>query len=268
MRRKSSGLRVLHLVWVACLLVPPAVRLSLDHVREAGGGREVVPWTSNPALSHEEATARLGQAERDLRALDVTPAHEDYEPVLARVLPVRDPSASRSALYVGIRSLKPIPDDITALTVDHRLLGRVMDVISPLADSGGFAVAQVMTILDPSFRVPFVAGETRGLAGGLGATTEEGHALLEVIFLDGPGSLEEGQPVLTDSARGVIDAGIAFAPGLPIGFVIPDTEGLQAKRRSRLPLIRSEVVVERQLQAVLLRDSMRLSRALIQERKS
>lgn len=257
MRRKSSGLRVLHLFWVACLFVPPAVRLWLDLSRAPFRGGEPLSGETSASLSTadlslEAARGRLIQAESDLRALDVTLPGEEYKAVLARVLPMGDPSAGRSTLFVGVRSRSPVPIDITAVTVDHRLLGRVVDVLNPPLGSEGFAVARVQTLLDPSFRVRFVAGETRGLAGGSGETTDDArYVVLEIIWLEDPRELEEGETLYTDSAGGV------FAPGIPIGSVTRDSRVVVAKRRNRLPLIRSEIVIPRQTQVVLLRDAMR-----------
>ena len=192
----------------------------------------------------------------------MTLVSEEYEPVLARVLAV-DPSTNRHSLLVGIRSRKPVPTDITAITSGHRLLGRVLDVVDPPFDSVGFAVAQVQTLRDKAFRVRFVAGETRGLAAGTGELTEDRHPLLEILFLDDPRKLKDGEVVRTDASGGV------FAPGIPIGSVVLE------ERRNRLPVIRSEIVVDgrgqiilHQGQIVLLRDSVRLSAARVREKKS
>ena len=262
MRRKSSGPRVLRFLWVACLLAPPTVRLWLDASQEPGlEGGLGASTVELSAVASEEVIARLREAERDLRALDVTLLSEEYEPVLARVL-VLDPATTRHALLVGIRSRKPVPSDITAMTTDHRLLGRVLDVVDPPLDVGGFAVAQVQTLLDKAFRVRFVAGEAHGLAAGTGDTTEDGHPLLEILFLDDPRKLEDGEVVRTDATGGV------FAPGIPIGSVLLRAGALIEKRRNRLPLIRSEIVVGRQGQVILLRDSMRLSAAQVTRRRS
>ena len=205
---------------------------------------------------------RLRAAERDLRALDVTLVSEEYEPVLARVLAL-DPVTNRHALLVGIRSRKPVPTDITAITADHRLLGRVLDVVDPLLASVGFAVAQIQTLRDKAFRVRFVAGEMRGLAAGTGETTKDGHPLLEILFLDGHRQLEDGEVVRTDGTGGV------FAPGIPIGAVLIE------KRRNRLPVIRAEImigpqgqIILRHGQVILLRDLMRLSAAQVTSTKS
>ncbi len=161
MRRKSSGPRVLHCFWVACLFAPPTVRLWLD-VSQAPGQGDPAPSTaelSAVTVATGELVTRLRAAERDLRALDVTLESEEYEPVLARVLAL-DSVTNRHALLVGIRSRKSVPTDITAITADHRLLGRVLDVVDTPLDSVGFAVAQIQTLRDKAFRVRFVAGET------------------------------------------------------------------------------------------------------------
>ena len=262
MRRKSSGPRVLYFFWVACLFAPPTVRLWLDVSKAPGQGDPALSTAELSAVTvtSEELVTRLRAAERDLKALDVTLVSEEYEPVLARVLG-RDPSTNRHALLVGIRSRKPVPNDITAITADHQLLGRVLDVVDPRLDSVGFAVAQIQTLRDKAFRVRFVAGETRGLAAGTGETTQDGHPLLKVLFLDDHRKLEDGEVVRTDATGGV------FAPGIPIGSVL-----LEANRP---PVIRSEIMVSqldqiilRQGQVILLRDSMRLSAARVRETKS
>ena len=87
--------------------------------------------------------------------------------------------------------------------------------------------------------------------------------MLKIVFLDDPRKLEAGEVVRTDGSGGV------FAPGIPIGSV------LLGKRRNRLPVIRTEVVVSRrgqiilrQGQVILLRDSMRLSAAQVRSTKS
>ena len=274
MRRKPSGPRVLYFFWVACLFAPPTVRLWLDVSRAPGPGDPAPSMAERPEVTVMSGAAsgdlvtRLRAAERDLRALDVTLVSEEYEPVLARVLAL-DPSTNRHALLVGIRSRKPVPSDITAITADHRLLGRVLDVVDPPLDFVGFAVAQIQTLRDKAFRVRFVAGETRGLAAGTGETTEDGHPLLEILFLDDHRQLEDGEVVRTDATGGV------FAPGIPIGSVLLEAGTLIEKRRNRLPVIRSEITVSprgqiivRQGRVILLRDSMRLSAAQVTRTKS
>jgi hypothetical protein len=242
-----------------CLCAPPAVRLWLDFSAAPGRGAEPHPEPADARTA--EAIARLRHVERDLKALDVTLPSDEYEPVPARVL-ARDPAPHRHGLLAGVRSGKPVPPDSTAITVDQRLLGRVIDVVGPPPASGGFAVAQVETILDRGFRVRFVAGETRGLAAGTGVTTPDGRAVLEIILFDGPRELEDGEVLLTDGSLGV------FAPGIPIGSVSLESGAWIGERRSRLPVIRSEVIVERQRELILLRDSMRLSAARVTWRRS
>lgn len=259
MRRKASGPRALSLFWVACLLAPPVTSVWLDRVQP------VAPAPDATAPNAVELTARLRMAEEDLRALDVTLAREEFEPVLTRVL-APDPATHRHALWVGIRGTKPVPTDITALTADHQLLGRVVDVVSPPL---GCRVAQIQSLRDRAFRVRFVAGETSGLAAGTGALTEDGHPLLEILFLNDPRKLEDGERVYTDASDGV------FAPGIPIGTIERDIHSSIEERRNRLPVIRTELVVDRRGRfvlyhgrVVLLRDSMRLSAARVTRKPS
>lgn len=261
MRRKASGLRLLHLFWALCLCAPPTVRLWLDFSSEA----------SRPQLTSGRSTVRLAalesrlrEAEDDLRALDITLRRDEYEPVLARVFS-RDPASTRSALLVGIRSEKPVPADITALTEDHHLLGRVLDVVAPAIGVGGFAVAQVQTLLDTDFRVRVLVGETPGLAAGTGVATEDGHPLLKILVLDGPRELREGDVVRTEGASGV------FAPGIPVGSISLEDRVFDRRDGHRYPLIRSEVVIEHNgrivpRQIVLLRDAMHLSAARVRRK--
>ncbi len=263
MRRRRSGLRVIHLFWVVCLCAPPAVRLGLDHSRQPGQSateRLVAQPTLEPGFAVAEAAHRLRQAERDLEALGVTLVSEEYERVLARVLSTHDPAADRGAMYVGVRSRKPIPADITAITTDYLLAGRVVDVVEPpFGAEERFAIARIQTVLDRYFRVRFVtgdpAGDVRGLAGGTGTLTEDGHPLLEIIFLDGSRAPEEGEAILTAPMDQV------YAPGIRIGTVTLDAGSPNLKRRNRLPLIRSEVALLRQDQVILLADLMKLSAA-------
>lgn len=256
MRRKPSGLRVLHVFWAVCLCAPPAVRLWLDFSAApgSGAGPHLHPLPADSTAA--EGLARLRQAESDLSALDVTLVKDEYEPVLARVL-ARDPAVNRHGLLVGIRSRKPVPPDSTAITVDHQLLGRVLDVVDPTPDSGGFAVAQVQTLLDRGFRVGFVAGQTRGLAAGTGETTADGRPLLEIVLFDGPRELDDGEVLLTDGSLGV------FAPGIPIGSVVLERGARTGESHSRLPVVCSKIIIEHQRQLILLRDSMRLSAARV-----
>ena len=277
MRRHRTGLRVVHLLWVVCLFVPPAIRLALDFWRvrlRLDTDAVSQEHSPEPRLVGAEAAFRLRQAEQDLKTLGATLVSEEFDRVLARLLPLRDPSTSRNSRFVGIRGATPVPADTPPITPDYHLFGRVVEVLTPPSGSGPsgsgpsgsgyyFAVAQIQTVLDPSFRVRFVAGDATGLAGGTGATTDDGHPLLEIIFLEGSRNLTEGEVIVTDGAGGV------YAPGIHIGSVTPGTGHALAKRRSRLPLIRTEVVLDRHDQVILLADLMRLSAAkLLYERRA
>ena len=255
MRRETTG-GLLPVLAALLLAVPPTLRWCEIQFgarpRDQMAPSETVVSRSNGTPAGREALnydlqQLLRVAEADLNALGVVLDRSLYSRVLARRLPFHDPSPARSALYLALRTLAPIPGDCAVVSAEHLMVGRVVDVTTI---PGKLAVAHVQTILDPGFRVRFVADGARGLLGGTGESTPSGQALLEILFSDQRLSLEADIQVVTDGADGV------YPSGLVIGKIDLKSRLLAPQRSSGLPLVRAEVILDTVREMVVLPSRM------------
>ena len=274
----ARGLRVIHLFWALLLALPPAARLIQDALRRPETGS--YPQTLAGRDSAVVLEQRLREAEADLKALNVPLQRQRYGRVLGEVLPMNDPAAARSSLFVALRSFASMRDDVAVVSATHSLVGRAIDVFSsarawatpeegeavgPISSDDGrrFALARVQTVLDPAFRVRFSSGGARGVLYGTGETTSDGAPLLRTHLLQGADRLEPGDRVVTDRGDELYPGGIA------IGTVVDGQALGQLKVRHRTFLVRADVNFSGPLdRVVFLPNLLRLSFLESRERRA
>jgi len=162
----------------------------------------------------------LRRAQDDLAALAAAPLPSRYRISLADVIPVSDPSSTRSAVWVLLRDPAAVSVDCAVLW-RNRLLGRVVGVFPAPP------VAKIQLLSDAGFRVRFEyvtetagsdveaapAGILRGtgVLRGTGRRDADGWPLLSIHHVAEPGDLIPGGAVFTAGEDGI------YPPGLLIG---------------------------------------------------
>lgn len=160
-----------------------------------------------------------------------------YQIALVDILPLDDPSPSRSVAWGWSREGQELVSDSAAVWTsdlqeipatpapasppgpeageanrpriagEHVLVGRVLSV------PGGGALARIQTIQDPLFRVRFRTDGASGILWGTGSSREDGSPLLELQHVTDRREIKEGAAVFTEGGDGL------YPEGLLIGYL-------------------------------------------------
>lgn len=207
-RRIPPRIRATQILLALLLLIPPGLRLALTHFAPADS--EALTVGGSEALRHEMALLRdsLRQANTSLALCNMVPLEDRYHHVPVEILPLGDPSPSRSVLWGLERGNAAIPPDSACVypvwsagrVEAQALVGRVIRTHPSLGLVG------VQTLLDPGFRVKFRYRDSSGMLCGTGRHSGA-RPILEIRHLAETSTLEVGEPVFTEGNDGVYPAG-------------------------------------------------------------